>query len=79
MNQALAATGNNVTSPASLLGGFVLHKWIDKTLLEGQFMFLQIIARLLLEAKSMMKSVPNWLPNEHKTLPEFLILGPRSS
>ena len=55
------------------------HKWIDKTVLEGQFMFLQIITRLLLGAKSMIKSVPKWTPDEDKILLEVLILVPQSS
>ena len=56
-------------------------KWTpdeDKTLPEGQFIFLQIIAYLLLGAKSMIKSVPKWTPDEDKTLPEVLPMGSQS-
>ena len=53
-------------------------KWTpdeDKTLPEGQFIFLQIITYLLLGAKSMIKSVPKWTPDEDKTLLEVLPIG----
>jgi len=45
---------------------------------EGQFIFLQIITYLLLGAKSMIKSVPIWTPDEDKTLLEFLPIGSQS-
>ena len=47
-----------------------------KTLPEAQFVFLQSTRVLLPGAKSGMKSVPKWTPDEHKTLQEveFLFL-----
>ena len=54
------------------------HKWMSNILPEGQFIFLQIITYLLLGAKSMIKSVPKWTPDEDKTLLEVLPIGSQS-
>ena len=52
--------------------------WMSNILSEGQFIFLQIITYLLLGAKSMIKSVPKWTPDEDKTLLEVLPIGSQS-
>ena len=57
-------------------------KWTpdeDKTLPEGQFIFLQIITYLLLGAESMIKNVPEWTADEDKTFLEVLPIGSQSS
>ena len=78
-NHDLAPTEKKLPHQEVLIGVFVRHKWMSNILTEGQFIFLQIIAYLLLGAKSMIKSVPKWTPDEDKTLLEALPIGSQSS
>ena len=74
-NHNLAPTGKMLPHQEVLIGVFVRHKWMSNILPEGQVIFLQIITYLLLGAKSMIKSVPKWTPDEDKTLLEVLPKG----
>jgi len=74
-NHDLAPIGKMLPHQEVLIGVFVRHKWMSNILPEGQFIFLQIITYLLLGAKSMIKSVPKWTPDEDKTLLEVLPIG----
>ena len=78
-NQDLAPTGKMWPHQEVLIGGFMRHKWMGKTVPEGQFIFLTIITYLLLGAKSMTKSVPKRAFYEDKTLLEVLPIGSQSS
>ena len=78
-NQELAPTGKKLPHQEVLIGVFVRHKWMSNILPEGQFIFSKIITYLLLGAKSMIKSVPKWTPDEDKTLLEVLPIGSQST
>jgi len=74
-----APIGKMLAHQEVLIGVFVRYKWMGSILSEGQFIFLQTITYLLLGAKSMIKSVPKWTPDEDKTLLEVLPIGSQSS